>query len=63
MFFIGDLATAIRKKPQLKFGLYHSLLEWFNPLYLQDKANEWKTQDFVTSKIMPELFEIVRLRR
>ncbi|OQV17344.1 Alpha-L-fucosidase [Hypsibius exemplaris] len=56
---VGELATAVRNRTDLHFGLYHSLYEWFNPLYLQDKANNWKTQDFVNSKTMPELYEIV----
>ncbi|MCL4168643.1 UNVERIFIED_CONTAM: hypothetical protein GTU68_002831, partial [Idotea baltica] len=29
---VGELALAIRKK-DLKFGVYHSLYEWFNPAY------------------------------
>ncbi|KAK7102827.1 hypothetical protein V1264_020994 [Littorina saxatilis] len=55
---VGELATAVRKT-DLIFGLYHSLFEWFHPLYLQDKANNFTTQDFVARKTMPELFEIV----
>ena len=47
-FVLGDLASAIRNKTDIKFGVYHSLFEWFNPLYLQDKANKWKTQKFVS---------------
>ncbi|MCL4141786.1 UNVERIFIED_CONTAM: hypothetical protein GTU68_041746 [Idotea baltica] len=58
---VGDLAQAIRKKKDLKFGLYHSLYEWFNPLYLQDKNNSFKTQDFVRQKTLRELYEIVSL--
>lgn len=42
----GDLATAVRKAG-LKFGAYHSWFEWFNPLYLRDKASKFKTRDFV----------------
>ena len=53
------MADAIRNSTDLKFGLYHSLYEWFNPLYLQDKANGWATQDFVTTKTYPEMIEIV----
>ena len=46
----GELADAIRKlspRDEMHFGLYHSLFEWFNPLYLQDKKNEFKTNSFV----------------
>ncbi|KAK7112501.1 alpha-L-fucosidase-like [Littorina saxatilis] len=56
---VGDLASAIRAKTNLKFGLYHSLFEFFNPLYLADKKNNFTTQDFVSSKTMPELYELV----
>lgn len=48
LFCQGELATAIKNKTTLKFGLYHSLFEWFNPLYLADKANDFKTNEFVT---------------
>ncbi|XP_022253093.1 alpha-L-fucosidase-like [Limulus polyphemus] len=44
---VGDLANSIRKKTDIRFGVYHSLFDGLNPLYLQDKANHWKTQDFV----------------
>lgn len=43
----------------MKFGLYHSLYEWFNPLYLHDKANNFQTQEFVTKKILPEMKELI----
>jgi len=43
----GDLAKAIRKQSDIHFGLYHSLYEWFHPLYLQDKANNFVTRKFV----------------
>ena len=32
---VGALAEAFRKELRVKFGLYHSLYEWFNPLYLK----------------------------
>lgn len=56
---VGDLARAVRKKGGIRFGLYHSLYEWFNPLYLADKEAGFKTNDFVARKTMPELVEIV----
>ena len=45
--FSGELAQAIQKNTNLVFGLYHSLFEWFNPLYLKDQANSYHTQDYV----------------
>ncbi|XP_050414721.1 alpha-L-fucosidase [Patella vulgata] len=56
---VGELADAIRQNTNIHFGLYHSLFEWFHPLYLKDKAAKFKTQDFVASKTLPELYEIV----
>jgi alpha-L-fucosidase len=57
---LGELANSIRAKTDLKFGLYHSLLEWFNPLYLQDKENNYTTQTFAKQKAIPELYELVQ---
>ncbi|KAK7484425.1 hypothetical protein BaRGS_00024310 [Batillaria attramentaria] len=56
---VGELADAIRTRTDLHFGVYHSLFEWFNPVYLQDKAANFTTQYFVSSKTMPELYELV----
>ncbi|XP_045588452.1 alpha-L-fucosidase [Procambarus clarkii] len=57
---LGDLAKAIRSTtPDIHFGLYHSMFEWFHPLYLDDKANKYATNNFVVSKTMPELYELV----
>ncbi|KAB7494361.1 Alpha-L-fucosidase [Armadillidium nasatum] len=45
---LGDLAVTLRKKyDHIHFGLYHSLFEWFNPLYLKDKHNGYQTDYFV----------------
>ncbi|XP_069079558.1 tissue alpha-L-fucosidase [Pleurodeles waltl] len=55
---VGDLGKAIRKR-NIRYGLYHSLLEWFHPLYLSDKKSGFKTQDFVKAKTMPELYDLV----
>ena len=55
---VGELARATRAAG-LHFGLYHSMFEWFNPLYLQDKRHGFLTQDFVERKTMPELYQLV----
>lgn len=41
--FSGDLAQAIRNT-SVHFGVYFSQFEWYNPLFLQDQANDFKTQ-------------------
>ncbi|XP_005102602.1 plasma alpha-L-fucosidase [Aplysia californica] len=56
---VGDLANAIRSKTDIKFGVYHSMFEWFNPLFMRDQANGFRTQDFVKAKTIPELHELV----
>ncbi|KAK6169310.1 hypothetical protein SNE40_020389 [Patella caerulea] len=56
---VGDLANSIRKRTNIHFGVYHSMFEWFNPLFLQDQANNFTTQNFVRDKTMPELYELV----
>jgi len=63
---LGELASAIKavnspyhNKNPLKFGVYHSLYEWFNPLFLQDKKNNFTTDHFVTMKTMAELVDLV----
>ncbi|CAG0887102.1 unnamed protein product [Cyprideis torosa] len=60
---VGDLAEAIRKNPDIRFGLYHSMFEWFNPLFLEDKRTDFRTQKFVNSKTFPELIDIVKRYR
>ena len=55
----GDLANAIRNLTDLKFGLYHSLMEWTHSLYIKDQDNKWSTQEFVRTKLMPDLRELV----
>ena len=48
----GELAEAIRGHTNLTFGLYFSLYEWFNPLYLQDMHNTPKTQKYVNVSLV-----------
>ncbi|XP_012938975.1 alpha-L-fucosidase isoform X1 [Aplysia californica] len=56
---VGELMNATRSQTDLKFGIYHSLYEWFNPLYMRDKSHLFLTQDFVEQKTLPELYELV----
>lgn len=55
---LGDLALAVRDAG-LKFGAYYSLFEWYNPLYLRDKKNNFSTNEYVRTKMYPELMELV----
>jgi len=47
MFYVGDLANAVRRRTDLHFGLYHSLFEWFNPIYNADSESNFTTRRFV----------------
>ncbi|XP_061597914.1 tissue alpha-L-fucosidase-like [Cololabis saira] len=55
---VGELGEAVRNR-SLHYGLYNSLYEWFHPLYLNDKKNKFKTQEFVMNKLLPELYNMV----
>lgn len=62
---LGDLSLAVKNVSSphtnntLRFGVYHSLFEWFNTAYRQDQASNFTKQDFVNSKTMPELYDLV----
>ncbi len=43
----GDLADAIRNRTTIEFGIFYSMYEWFNQVYLEDKKNGFKTQQFI----------------
>ncbi|KAK5577881.1 hypothetical protein RB653_002829 [Dictyostelium firmibasis] len=57
---VGELTNSV-KKQGLHMGLYHSLYEWYNPLYLSDKASgSPPTQnDYVREVLSPQLRDIV----
>jgi len=66
VLYLGDLASAIRNRTNITFGVYHSMFEWFHPLYLEDKQNGFKTQLFanvcckrISSRKTNEFFLIV----
>lgn len=59
---IKEVADAVRQK-SLKFGIYYSLYEWFNRMYIDDKFHGFLQQNYVNNKMLPELKEIVKLFR
>ena len=57
---LGDLFTALRKT-SVKPGMYYSLYEWYNPLWLTDKTkyindHMWPQMKDVISTYKPEVF-------
>lgn len=58
---IAELSDAIRTNTSLKFGLYHSLYEWFNPMYLGDKQKSFSDNVFVVNKVSICLIVCTRL--
>ena len=59
---IKDLKNAFQAKdPQFHFGIYYSLFEWLNPLYLKDKANKFQTREYVLNKMLPEMKQLAEL--
>ena len=53
-FPAAALAKSVKSYADLHFGLYFSHFEWFNPLYLQDKANNYTTQTYVKVCTIPQ---------
>jgi alpha-L-fucosidase len=51
---VGDLTLAIRAAG-LHMGLYHSIFEWFHPLWLADKANNFTTSRYVDEVFLPQV--------
>ena len=49
---LGDLEKAVRAAG-LRFGIYYSLYEWYNPLYLSD------VDKYVDSHMLPQLKDVV----
>jgi alpha-L-fucosidase len=53
----GEVSAAV-KAAGLHSGLYHSLFEWLNPLFLEDQANNFTTRNFAINT-MSELKDLV----
>ncbi|MBV8819568.1 MAG: alpha-L-fucosidase [Acidobacteriaceae bacterium] len=49
---LGDLSTAVRRH-NLKAGIYYSLYEWYNPLWLSDKPR------YISEHMTPQFKDVV----
>jgi alpha-L-fucosidase len=49
---VGELTTAVRARG-LKMGLYYSLYEWYNPLWLTDKPR------YINDHMIPQLKDLI----
>ncbi|XP_064292053.1 tissue alpha-L-fucosidase-like isoform X2 [Plodia interpunctella] len=56
---VGELANSIRRKG-MKFGVYYSLFEWFNPIFLHDMQKEFQSRNYVNNKMRPEIEQLIR---
>ena len=50
---VQEVATAVRRRG-LRFGVYYSLYEWFNPLWLKDRAQ------YVRQHMIPQFKDLVQ---
>jgi len=55
---VGMLTAAVRSRG-LIMGLYFSQFEWFNPLFLQDKANNGTTKYYQGAVSYPQMLDLV----
>lgn len=62
---LGDFANAIKQtvspytNQTIRFGAYHSMYEWFNPAYIQDRQDNYTKRRFPPFKTIPELYDLV----
>lgn len=56
---VGELCDAVRRKGGMRFGVEHSMMDTFHPLYRSDKASGFTTKEFPRAKSIPELRELV----
>ncbi|CAG5012274.1 unnamed protein product [Parnassius apollo] len=55
---VDQLSKAVREVG-LKFGVYHSLYEWYNPIYAEDKKNNFSTRYYADTKLWPDLKQLI----
>ena len=56
---VGELTQAVRSNTDLKMGLYYSLYEWYNPLYLTDNADAKALDNYVSNHLSPQFKDMV----
>lgn len=56
---IGELAAATKKTKNIKFGVYHGMMDVLNPIWMQDHSNKLKTNNYVIEKTTPQLHELI----
>ncbi|KAH3762434.1 alpha-l-fucosidase family protein [Pelomyxa schiedti] len=47
------------KRAGLRMGYYHSLYEWYNPLYLEDKEVNGNTTYYIDEVLVPQMHDVV----
>lgn len=56
---VKQLSKSIRKY-NMKFGVYYSLLEWHNEMYLKDKNNLFLTTFYVDQLILKDIKQLIK---
>lgn len=58
MDVVRRLSKAVRKR-LMKFGIYYSLLQWYNTMYDKDKKSGFLSTDFVDQTVWQDLKQLV----
>lgn len=56
---LGELESAVRKSGKMRFGVYHGLMDVLDSLFIKDKQNNLKTNEFVARRTTPQLHELI----
>lgn len=55
---VDMLAISVRKY-DMKFGVYYSLYEWYNRLWLGDQRRNFSTHYFVDNIVLPDIKQLI----
>lgn len=55
---VADLSASVRAAG-LHMGLYHSLFEWYHPLYVRDRNNKFNTSAYVDEVLLPMMRDLI----